>query len=255
MKWRMLTWVLAALPGCAAVEMGERTQLFASHASTPWVAVARYEVASVEPQGDAARQASLIVAKSESPPPPSPSPPLVESSPEATPASADEPPAVRAFARFIQNHLITFSMNPTRSRSGVTFIQGQRSFTLLSADLLEAFTLVPESATLAQQAQSLLPTSIAFSTIGLGVSLGIAVGAMVLSLTGTLPLVVAIISVMVGGAVGTGLLVVGMSFGARSQESLNNAILTYNRELFRLRPVHSMSDRSPQLSVVLARFD
>jgi hypothetical protein len=184
---------------------------------------------------------SLALVLAQTPPPVAVSPdsppavPQLVPSKEAVRASPDEPPEVKAFATFVDRHLLTLD---TEQAQGFKLRQRERSFTIRDEDFTEAFTLVPEALTLAQRAQDSFRLANIFQLVGLslsGLSLALVVIApLVVSGAGFLPLLAV---GLVGSLVAVVLTVISVPFAMAASNQFFSAVATYNKGLLELRPV------------------
>jgi hypothetical protein len=199
---------------------------------------------------------SLALVLAQTPPPVAVSPesppaaPQLVPSKEAVRASPDEPPEVKAFATFVERHLLTLD---TEQAQGFKLRQRERSFTIRDEDFTEAFTLVPEALTLAQRAQDSFRLANIFQIVGLslsGLSLALVVIApLVVSGAGFLPLIAV---GLVGSLIAVVLTVISVPFSMAASNQFFSAVATYNKGLLDLRPAPAGLVPPPQgLSIPL----
>jgi hypothetical protein len=182
---------------------------------------------------------SLALVLAQTPPPVAVSPdgppavPQLVPSKAAVRASPDEPPEVKAFATFVDRHLLSLD---TEQAQGFKLRQRERSFTIRDEDFTEAFTLVPEALTLAQRAQDSFRLANIFQIVGLslsGLSLGVVVIAPLIGV-GFLPLLAV---GLVGSLIAVVLTVISVPFAMAASNQFFSAVATYNKGLLDLRPV------------------
>jgi hypothetical protein len=182
---------------------------------------------------------ALLVTQAPVTSPPSPPPPTPEvaTSPTvaAVKASAGEPAEVKAFAQFVDRHLLT--LDPDPSQGAFRLRQRERVFSPKDDDFLDAFKLVPEAYALAQKAQENARLASIFQIAGLsavGVGSALIVIAPLIGATGIfIPLLVAGLVLDLLGLVAV-VIALPMSLSAGTQ--FLSAVATYNRGLLDLRP-------------------
>lgn len=182
----------------------------------------------------------LLLAQTPPPaPPPTPAPVVLEEAGkpppprEAIPAPADEPGEVKAFAQFIDRHLLT--LDPDMTQGMFRIRQRERLYSLKDDDFPLAFSLVPEAQAQAIKAQENLRLSSTLQLIGL-VSVGVGSAALVLVpliAAVTLPLLVV---ALVLDVVGLALVLIAVPFAINSTTQFTSAVSMYNRGLLELRP-------------------
>jgi hypothetical protein len=154
---------------------------------------------------------------------------------EAMRAPADEPAEVKAFAQFVDRHLLTF--DPDMSQGALRLRQREHTFSLKDDDFPEAFKLVPEAYGLAQKAQESFRTSSTLQIAGLA-TLG---GGTALLLVAPLLATGAFIPLLIAGLalnlVAATLVLVALPFSISASTQFLSAVATYNRGLLDLRPI------------------
>lgn len=181
---------------------------------------------------------ALVVSQTPAPAPPTPPPAAPEPAPataEAVKATAAEPAEVKAFAQFVDRHLLT--LDPDASQGAFRLRQRERVFSPKDDDFIEAFKLVPEAYALAQKAQENARLASIFQIVGLS-AVGVGSALIVISpLIGAaglfLPLLVAGLVLDLVGLVAV-VIALPMSLSAGTQ--FLSAVATYNRGLLDLRP-------------------
>jgi len=159
---------------------------------------------------------------------------LVPSS-EAMNAPPDEPGEVKAFAQFVDRHLLT--LDPDMTQGTFRLRQREHVFSLKDDDFPDAFKLVPEAYGLAQKAQENLRTSATLQISGLasvGGGSALLLIAQLLASGAFLPLLIA---GLVLNLVGLVLVLVALPFAISASTQFTSAVSTYNRGLLDLRPV------------------
>lgn len=179
---------------------------------------------------------AFLLAQVASTPPP---PPAVEDSSKpaavagAIPAPADEPAQVKAFAQFLDRHLLT--LDPDMTQGAFRIRQKERLFSLKDDDFPTAFALVPEAQAQALKAQENLRISSTLQIIGL-VSVGIGSAALVVvPLIGSVSLALLVVALVLD-LVGLALVLVALPFALNSTTQFTSAVAMYNRGLLDLRP-------------------
>jgi hypothetical protein len=154
---------------------------------------------------------------------------------EAMKAPADEPLEVKAFAQFVDRHLLT--LDPDMSQGNLRLRQREHTFSLRDDDFPDAFKLVPEAYTLAQKAQENFRTAgtlqiVGLSALGAGTALLLAAPLLAsgaffaLLIVGLVLDLVAIVMVLVA-----------LPFSISASTQFTSAVATYNRGLLDLRPM------------------
>lgn len=170
-----------------------------------------------------------------------PSPPPTSPEPSASPAVeavkpiAGEPAEVKAFAQFVDRHLLT--LDPDASTGSFRLRQRERVFSPRDDDFLDAFKLVPEALALAQKAQENARLSAIFQIVGLsavGVGSALIVIAPIISASGVfIPLLIAGLVLDLLGLVAV---VIALPMALSAGTQFLSAVATYNRGLLDLRP-------------------
>ncbi|MDP3503881.1 MAG: hypothetical protein Q8S33_26320 [Myxococcales bacterium] len=159
---------------------------------------------------------------------------LVNSS-EAMKPPADEPAEVKAFAQFVDRHLLT--LDPDMSQGALRLRQREHTFSLKDDDFPDAFKLVPEAYGLAQKAQENFRTSSTLQIVGLaalGGGTALVLLAPLLASGAFLPLLIA---GLVLDLVAMTLVLVALPFSISASTQFTSAVATYNRGLLDLRPM------------------
>jgi hypothetical protein len=159
---------------------------------------------------------------------------LVPSS-EAMKPPADEPAEVKAFAQFVDRHLLT--LDPDMSQGTLRLRQREHTFSLKDDDFPDAFKLVPEAYGLAQKAQENFRTSSTLQIVGLatlGGGTALLLVAPLLASGAFLPLLIA---GLVLDLVAMTLVLVALPFAISASTQFTSAVATYNRGLLDLRPM------------------
>ncbi|MBL8923826.1 MAG: hypothetical protein JNJ54_33530 [Myxococcaceae bacterium] len=180
---------------------------------------------------------AVLIAQTAVTAPPSP-PPAPEPGPatvEAVKAPASEPAEVKAFALFVDRHLLT--LDPDTSTGSFRLRQRERVFSPRDDDFIDAFKLVPEALALAQKAQENARASTIFQIVGLsavGVGSALIVIAPVISASGVfIPLLIAGLVLDLLGLVAV---VIALPMALSAGTQFLSAVATYNRGLLDLRP-------------------
>jgi hypothetical protein len=140
---------------------------------------------------------------------------------------------VKAFAQFVDRHLLAFE--PDSWQGSLHLRQRERVLTVRDDDFTDAFRLVPEAASLAQKAKDNFAISVVLQTIGLsvaGVGLGLVLVATLFS-SAFLPL---LLTSLVADLVGLAVVLISVPFQATAMTQFTSAVATYNRGLLDLRP-------------------
>lgn len=166
-----------------------------------------------------------------------PGPPASEAAPpsvEAVKAGTNEPAEVKAFAQFVDRHLLT--LDPDMSQGSFRLRQRERVFSFKDDDYPDAFKLVPEAHELARKAQENVRLASVFQIIGLsavGAGSAVIVIAPLIASAAFLPLLIA---GLVLDLVGLVLVLVALPFAISAQTQFMSAVATYNKGLLDLRP-------------------
>lgn len=180
----------------------------------------------------------LLVAQAPSTPPVVTADPSASSalpSSEAMKPPADEPVEVKAFAQFVDRHLLT--LDPDSTQGTLRLRQREHTFSLKDDDFPDAFKLVPEAYGLAQKAQENFRTSSTLQIVGLaalGGGTALVLVAPLLAAGAFLPLLIA---GLVLDLVAMTLVLVALPFAISASAQFTSAVATYNRGLLDLRPM------------------
>ncbi len=154
---------------------------------------------------------------------------------EAMKPPADEPVEVKAFAQFVDRHLLT--LDPDQTQGTLRLRQREHAFSLKDDDFPDAFKLVPEAHGLAQKAQENFRTSSTLQIVGLaalGGGTALVLVAPLLAAGAFLPLLIA---GLVLDLVALTLVLVALPFAVSASTQFTSAVATYNRGLLDLRPM------------------
>ncbi len=168
---------------------------------------------------------------------------------EALKAPADEPAEVKAFAQFVDRHLLTF--DPDMTQGALRLRQREHIFTLKDDDFPDAFKLVPEACGLAQKAQDNFRTSSTLQIAGLatlGGGTALLLVAPLLATGAFLPLLIAGLALDLVAAT---LVLVALPISISASTQFMSAVATYNRGLLDLRPMREGPVSNGGLSIPL----
>ncbi len=179
-------------------------------------------------------------------------PPVVTVTPEAPgndppPSEAIAPPPgesseVKAFARFVDRHLLAFE--PDSWQGSLHLRQRERVLTVRDDDFTDAFRLVPEAASLAQKAKDNFATSTVLQTIGLSVA-GVGLGLVLVATLFSGALLPLLVTSLVAELVGLVAVLISVPFQATAMTQFTSAVATHNRGLLELRPASPPSATTP----------
>lgn len=177
---------------------------------------------------------SALLTQAPPPPPVTPEPAV------AVKASPSEPAEVKAFAQFVDRHLLTLDVDAAQ---GFKLRQRDRVISLRDDDFAEAFKLIPEAQTMAQRAMESLRTGTVLQIIGL---VAIGVGAAVVALSPLVLTAGALIPLLVVGLVlnvaALVLVLIAVPYLMAANNQFTSAMAMYNRGLLELRPVSAPVD-------------
>jgi hypothetical protein len=185
---------------------------------------------------------TLTLLLSQTPPPVVPVDPLPAPgpSPEAVRPSPAEPAEVGAFARFVEQRLISVDFDLTTSGGALGVLkvrQRERVFSLRDDDFSEAFHLVPEAMMMAQRAQEAFRTASTLQIIGLSLSgaalLVVGLGPVLVGFGAWLPLLV---GGLIASLVGLIVALVSVPYSVSANTAFVSAVARFNKGLLELRP-------------------
>ncbi|MCA3011053.1 MAG: hypothetical protein INH41_01495 [Myxococcaceae bacterium] len=187
----------------------------------------------------------LTLLLSQTPPPVLPVEPVPRPGPslEAVRASPMEPVEVAAFARFVEQRLITIDFDQAANWGALKVRQRERVFSLRDDDFSEAFHLVPEAMLMAQRAQEAFRVASTLQIVGLSLSgaavLVVGLGPILVGFSAWLPLLVV---GLVASLVGLVVALVSVPFSNTANASFVSAVAGYNKGLLDLRPASASAE-------------